>query len=350
MPWKLVGNVRGQSGANGSHGKSAYELAADHGFKGSEADWLLSLRGKDGAEGKQGQSIKGDPGPIGPVGPRGPSAYDLAKEAGFSGSESEWLKSLNGRDGSNGKDAAPAKDGTDGKPGLTAFEVAKATGFDGSELEWLASLRGKDGVCGRDGRDGIDGKHGMSAFELAKETGYTGSLAEWFTTLAGRDGRNGEKGDPGRDALEIEVGDGVDPDRSYPRGEFRAFDGGMFRANRRTDPLRGKSAPADAGWTCVLCGIKAVDESIEDGGRFHVKRTVMSDGAVTEARLQTATPIYRGVYQAGRKYLPGDVVTFDGSQWTAKAENSERPRSRPADQEQVWQLSVKAEFRSGPSK
>lgn len=30
------------------YGKSAYELAVDHGFKGSEAEWLDSLKGQDG--------------------------------------------------------------------------------------------------------------------------------------------------------------------------------------------------------------------------------------------------------------------------------------------------------------
>lgn len=33
-------------------GKSAYEIAVENGFQGSEADWLLSLRGKDGADGE----------------------------------------------------------------------------------------------------------------------------------------------------------------------------------------------------------------------------------------------------------------------------------------------------------
>lgn len=38
-------------GSPGKDGKSAYEIAVDNGFKGSEADWLESLHGKDGATG-----------------------------------------------------------------------------------------------------------------------------------------------------------------------------------------------------------------------------------------------------------------------------------------------------------
>lgn len=33
-------------------GKSAYEIAVIHGFKGTEEEWLASLQGKDGVDGK----------------------------------------------------------------------------------------------------------------------------------------------------------------------------------------------------------------------------------------------------------------------------------------------------------
>lgn len=38
-------------GLNGENGKSAYELAVDNGFDGSEQEWLASLHGKDGIDG-----------------------------------------------------------------------------------------------------------------------------------------------------------------------------------------------------------------------------------------------------------------------------------------------------------
>ncbi len=53
---------------DGEQGKSAYEVALDNGFSGSEASWLLSLQGSDGQDGSPGA-----PG-VGLQGPRGPAA------------------------------------------------------------------------------------------------------------------------------------------------------------------------------------------------------------------------------------------------------------------------------------
>ena len=73
----------------------------------------------------------------------GRSAYEIATENGFVGTAAEWLESLKGRNGIDGKDGLPGKDGKDGLPGK-----------DGTN--------GKDGLPGKDGRDGIDGKDGVS--------------------------------------------------------------------------------------------------------------------------------------------------------------------------------------------
>ena len=42
--------------SGGANGKSAYEIAVEYGFEGTEEEWLESLKGKNG------DSIKGDPG------------------------------------------------------------------------------------------------------------------------------------------------------------------------------------------------------------------------------------------------------------------------------------------------
>ena len=49
--------------------------------------------------------------------------------------------------------------GTDGK---SAFEIAVENGFIGTEAEWLESLKGKDGTDGQPGKDGVDGKDGVT--------------------------------------------------------------------------------------------------------------------------------------------------------------------------------------------
>lgn len=41
-------------GSGGANGKSAYEIAVDHGFSGTEAQWLASLAGPPGPAGESG--------------------------------------------------------------------------------------------------------------------------------------------------------------------------------------------------------------------------------------------------------------------------------------------------------
>lgn len=52
--------VKTQAGSPGKDGKSAYEIAVEHGFTGSEEDWLKSLHGKDATGGSSGTSPSGD--------------------------------------------------------------------------------------------------------------------------------------------------------------------------------------------------------------------------------------------------------------------------------------------------
>ena len=48
---------------------------------------------------------------------RGKSAYEIAVDNGFIGTEAEWLASLHGKDGRDGKDGLNGKDGKDGSNG-----------------------------------------------------------------------------------------------------------------------------------------------------------------------------------------------------------------------------------------
>lgn len=59
MNWRVYRPNKGARGASGSgtpgpDGKSAYQVALDNGFVGSEAAWLASLHGEDGANGTNG--------------------------------------------------------------------------------------------------------------------------------------------------------------------------------------------------------------------------------------------------------------------------------------------------------
>ena len=99
----------------GKDGKSAYEIAVEHGFVGTEAEWLESLKGvngKDGCDGRNG------------------------------------VDGLPGKDGKNGADGLPGHDGIDGTDGKSAYIIAVEHGFTGTETEWLQSLKGADGKDG----------------------------------------------------------------------------------------------------------------------------------------------------------------------------------------------------------
>lgn len=73
--------IEGGSGTQGAEGKSAYQIAVEHGFSGTETEWLASLKGPIGVTGPQGdkgdtgaQGPKGDKGDIGPAGSDGTNA------------------------------------------------------------------------------------------------------------------------------------------------------------------------------------------------------------------------------------------------------------------------------------
>ena len=88
----------------GLDGKSAYEIAAEHGYKGTEEEWVWSLKGDPGRDGM--------------------SAYEIAVlNHGFVGTEEEWLDSLQ-----------------QGAIGKSAYESAVDGGYKGTEEEFNSSL------------------------------------------------------------------------------------------------------------------------------------------------------------------------------------------------------------------
>lgn len=60
------------------------------------------VRGLTGATGKTGKGLKGNTGDVGPIGLQGDSAFIRAVKAGFSGTEAQWLVSLKGDTGLKG--------------------------------------------------------------------------------------------------------------------------------------------------------------------------------------------------------------------------------------------------------
>lgn len=111
-------------GPRGSRGYSAYEVAVADGFVGTEAEWLETLVGPPGTNGTNGTNgvdgvdgvdglpglpgNPGLPGTDGVDGTDGKSAYQIALDGGFVGTESEWLNTLVGPPGASGEAATNA--------------------------------------------------------------------------------------------------------------------------------------------------------------------------------------------------------------------------------------------------
>lgn len=229
-------------------GHSAYQVAVNEGFAGTEAEWLESLKGE-----------KGD---------KGDSAYEEALKNGFEGTEAEWLESLKGDKGDKGdkftRDDFTEEDwlslkGEDAIPlrpsqlndselelirGYSAYQVALNEGFEGTEKEWLATLKGEKGdkptrkdfteeewasLKGEDGNsltfeqlspEQQEALRGYSAYQIAVNKGFEGDVEQWLESLKGekgdkftRDdftgeewlslkGEKGDKGDTGDSAYE----------------------------------------------------------------------------------------------------------------------------------------------------
>ena len=149
--WKFISDL---SGAQGIQGLSAYQVAVQHGFEGTEAEWLISLKGEKGETGS-GLNLKGEL----------DSETELPQE-GVSGDA--WLISGN------------------------LYVYVGENGNVESNPKWsnVGSIQGPAGPTGPKGEQGEPGPKG--------EPGANG--APGVQGPKGDPGEKGEKGDPGSDA------------------------------------------------------------------------------------------------------------------------------------------------------
>ena len=92
----------GANGEKGTDGKSAYQIAVEQGYQGSESDWLSSLKGEKGDTGLQGE--RGEKGETGQQGEQGPMG-----EKGDPGDRG--LQGVPGEKGEKGDAGVAGKDG-----------------------------------------------------------------------------------------------------------------------------------------------------------------------------------------------------------------------------------------------
>lgn len=167
--WKFISDL---SGAQGIQGLSAYQVAVQHGFEGTEDEWLISLKGEKGETGPKGeQGIQGIQGPKGDTG----SGLNIKGELD---SESQL-----------------PQEGVFGDAWLIAGNLYVFVGENGnveSNPKWnnIGSIQGPAGPIGPKGEQGEPGPKG--------EPGADG--APGIQGPKGDPGEKGEKGDPGSDA------------------------------------------------------------------------------------------------------------------------------------------------------
>ena len=164
--WKFISDL---SGAQGIQGLSAYQVAVQHGFEGTEAEWLISLKGEKGDQGERGP--QGPQGQIGPQGPNGDTGSGL---------------NINGELDS---ESQLPQEGVSGDAWLISGNLYVYVGENGnveSNPKWsnVGSIQGPAGPQGPVGPKGEQGADGAPGIQGPK----------------GDPGEKGEKGDPGSDA------------------------------------------------------------------------------------------------------------------------------------------------------
>lgn len=143
-------------------GQSAYEVAVTNGFSGTQAEWLASLKGKDGAKGDQG--IQGAQGPTG-------KNFEIKKTYG----SVAQMTASNGAGLDDGDFVLIATTNTND------VDNSKMYTWDGSKYVYLDDLSGAQGIKGEQGPQGIQGATGPKG-----ATGATGA-----TGAAGKDAKVG---------------------------------------------------------------------------------------------------------------------------------------------------------------
>lgn len=175
--------------------------------------------------------------------------------------------------------------------------------------------------------DGLQAHYAETRRELELETARS-------VATALMDRRDGPPGPPGRDgsfACVVHWAAGA----HIARGSVVQHRGGLWFANVDSDVAPGEAC---SGYTLMLDGFGAPTvESDSDG--YLVQVWTFASGRVERVRMYRPDQ-YAGIHDAERAYLPGDLVTCEGSLWRARAPND---GLRPGTDKGAgaWQLVVK---------
>ncbi len=244
----------------------------------------------------------------------------------------------------------PPKDGIDGKDGESIVGPAGTDGRDGKDADPIEIARlvtaevqkavsalprpidGKDGASGRDGKDAEPIHPDTIALLVTEEVRRV--MAAIPKAIDGKDG------EPGRDAIQIEPLPAIDPMRSYPRGTYAKYAGGLIRAFRNTDAINGEIEKA--GWEVITEGYPETSHEQDPvDPRIIWAVSKATSGNLIRTKFIVPSMIYQKVYSEGTSYQKGDVVTWGGSAWHCEVATKAKPGTSTD-----WLLMVK-EGRAG---
>lgn len=213
--WKFISDL---SGAQGIQGLSAYQVAVQHGFKGTEDEWLISLKGEKGETGPKGD--KGDTGEKGATGERGPQG--LQGERGLQGVQGEQGEpGIQGPIGPKGEKGDQGERGPQGPQGQIGPQGPK--GDTGSGLNIKGELDSESQLP----QEGVSGDAWLitgNLYVYVGENGNVESNPKWSNVgsiqgPAGPQGPVGPKGEQGEPGPKGEPGDNGAPGIQGPKGD-----------------------------------------------------------------------------------------------------------------------------------
>lgn len=210
--WKFISDL---SGAQGIQGLSAYQVAVQHGFEGTEAEWLISLKGEKGETGPKGD--KGDTGEKGATGERGPQG--LQGERGLQGVQGEQGEpGIQGPVGPKGEKGDQGEQGPQGPKGETGPQGPK--GDTGSGLNIKGELDSEAGLP----QEGVSGDAWLISGNLYVYVGENGNVVsnpKWNNagSIQGPQGPVGPKGEQGEPGPKGEPGANGAPGEQGPKGD-----------------------------------------------------------------------------------------------------------------------------------
>lgn len=210
--WKFISDL---SGAQGIQGLSAYQVAVQHGFEGTEAEWLISLKGEKGETGPKGD--KGDTGEKGATGERGPQG--LQGERGLQGVQGEQGEpGIQGPVGPKGEKGDQGEQGPQGPKGETGPQGPK--GDTGSGLNLKGELDSETELP----QEGVSGDAWLISGNLYVYVGENGNVEsnpKWSNvgSIQGPAGPTGPKGEQGEPGPKGEPGANGAPGVQGPKGD-----------------------------------------------------------------------------------------------------------------------------------